>query len=354
MRRRTGRDSSILRERRGIRRARGVQSSAFRKRYVAEWLEQRVLLSATPTSIAVSASSSSVVYGQSVNLTGAVSASPSAPSEGTVVFFDGGSSLGTAPVSSGVATLDNVRLPAGADLITASYVDPGGAFASSSTTIGPNSTIETVAGGGLQSGLPALDASISPKAVAVDLSGDLFVADNALNVVFEVHHATGVATIVAGNGTAGFSGDGGLAAEAELSDPEGVAVDSSGELFIADTYNNRVRKVDLATGVISTVAGNGTFGVSGDGGPATAAELDGPRALRSIRRATCSSPTNGRIREVDHATGIITTVAGNGTAGFSGDGGPATAAELNIPGASRSIRRVTCSSLTAATIESAR
>ena len=101
-------------------------------------------------------------------------------------------------MSSGVATLDNVRLPAGADLITASYVDPSGAFASSSTGVGSNSTIETVAGGALQNGLPAVNASISPQAVAVDASGDLFIADDTLNVVFEVNHATGVATIGGG------------------------------------------------------------------------------------------------------------------------------------------------------------
>ncbi|HVX64183.1 MAG TPA: Ig-like domain repeat protein [Pirellulales bacterium] len=333
MRRRTGRDSGVARESRGIRRTRGTQKSAFRKRYAVEWLEQRVLLSATPTNIAVSASSNSVVYGQAVSLTAAVSASPIAPSEGTVVFFDGGTPLGTATVSAGVATLDNVRLPAGADLITASYVDPSGAFASSSTGVGPQSMIETVAGGALPSGLPAVNASVSPRDIAVDASGDLFITDDTLNVVFEVNHATGVIATVAGNGTTGFSGDGGPAAAAELNYPQGVAVDSLGDLFIVDGGNNRIREVDHATGVITTVAGNGAFGFSGDGGPATAAALSAAShiAVDSSGDLFICDLYSHRIREVNHATGVITTVAGNGAFGFSGDGGPATAAELKAP-----------------------
>ncbi|HXT60738.1 MAG TPA: Ig-like domain repeat protein, partial [Pirellulales bacterium] len=306
----------------------------FGKRHAIEWLEKRVLLSATPTSIAVSASASSVVYGQAVTLTADVSAPLGFPSEGTVDFFDNGAPLGTAPVSlGGVATLADVRLPAGADLITASYVDPGGTFASSSTVVGPHSTIETVAGGALPSGLPAVDASISPQAVAVDSSGDLFIADDALNVVFKVDHAAGVATIVAGSGTPGFSGDGGPATSAELNDPEGVAVDSSGHLFIAEGGNERIREVDLATGAIKTVAGNGSFVFSGDGGPATAAGIGiGPAGVAVDSSGDLFiADTNHRIREVDHATGIITTVAGSGTGSFSGDGGPATAAGLGQP-----------------------
>ena len=110
-------------------------------------------------------------------------------------------------------------------------------------------------------------------------------------------------------------------------------MDSAGDLFIADSDNNRIREVNHATGVITTVAGNGTAGYSGDDGQATAAELDAPRASRWTPPGTSSSPTSGnnRIREVNLATGVITTVAGNGTAGYSGDGGQATAAELNDP-----------------------
>ena len=112
-----------------------------------------------------------------------------------------------------------------------------------------------------------------------------------------------------------------------------MAVDSAGDIFIADTGNNRIREVNHATGVITTVAGNGTAGYSGDGGPATAAELDVPAgvAVDAAGDIFIADTATTRIREVNHATGMITTVAGNGTPGYSGDGGPATAAELNYP-----------------------
>ncbi|HVX63285.1 MAG TPA: DUF4214 domain-containing protein, partial [Pirellulales bacterium] len=140
----------------------------------------------------------------------------------------------------------------------------------------------------------------------------------------------GLITTVAGNGTAGFSGDGGPATAAELIGPTDVAVDSSGDLFIADGY---IREVNLATGIITTVAGNGLTGFNGDGGPATAAEFDNPTGISvdSSGNLFIADSGNNRIREVNLATGIITTVAGNGTAGFSGDGGPAAEAELSRP-----------------------
>ena len=152
-------------------------------------------------------------------------------------------------------------------------------------------------------------------------------------MIREVVKATGDIITVAGNGTAGYSGDNGPATAAELNYPDGVAVDAAGDLFIADTDNNVIREVVKATGDIITVAGNGTAGYSGDNGPATAAELDDPAASPSTPRATCSSPTtdNNVIREVVKATGDIITVAGNGTAGYSGDNGPATDAELDDP-----------------------
>jgi sugar lactone lactonase YvrE len=141
-------------------------------------------------------------------------------------------------------------------------------------------------------------------------------------------------------GSGGFSGDGGPATSARLSGPWGVAVDTSGSLFIADAQNNRIRRVDGTTGVITTVAGNSvchsgacTHGFSGDGGPATTAELDHPVcvAVDADGNLFICDPFNARVRRVDHASGVISTVAGNGTKGFSGDGGPATSAELQAP-----------------------
>ena len=134
-------------------------------------------------------------------------------------------------------------------------------------------------------------------------------------MIREVVKATGDIITVAGNGTRGYSGDNGPATAAELDDPDGVAVDSAGDLFIADTYNNVIREVVKATGDIITVAGNGTLGYSGDNGPATAAELDSPYgvAVDAAGDLFIADTGNNVIREVVKATGDIITVAGNGT-----------------------------------------
>ncbi len=181
---------------------------------------------------------------------------------------------------------------------------------------------------------PATGAELAkPTGVAVDSAGDLFIADWGNNVIREVVKATGDIITVAGNGTAGYAGNNGPATAAELNLPNGVAVDSAGDLFIADSGNSVIREVVKATGDIITVAGNGTPGYSGDNGPATAAKLDYPFdvALDSAGDLFIADGSNNRIREVVQATGDIKTVAGNGTAGYSGDNGPATAAELNDP-----------------------
>ena len=183
-------------------------------------------------------------------------------------------------------------------------------------------------------GGPAASAALdSPAGVAADAAGNLFIADTGNHRVRRVDAATGVITTVAGTGTFGYAGDGGPATSAALAIPSAVAVDAAGNLFIADAGNSRVRRVDAATGVITTVAGTGAPGYGGDGGPATGAALNDPSGWRWTPRATCSSPTRAtsRVRRVDAATGVITTVAGTGAAGYGGDGGPATAAALNYP-----------------------
>ena len=183
-------------------------------------------------------------------------------------------------------------------------------------------------------GGPATSASLkAPNGVSVDASGNLFIADTSNRRVRRVDAATGVITTVAGDGTSGFSGDGGPATSASLGGPSGVAVDASGNLFIADASNHRARRVDVSTGVISTVAGNDSLGFSGDGGPATSASLNIPYgvAVDASGNLLIADTFNLRVRRVDASTGVITTVAGNGTQGFSGDGGPATSASLNLP-----------------------
>lgn len=199
-----------------------------------------------------------------------------------------------------------------------------------------NGLIQTVAGNGTSNGDagPATTALFNePTGVAVDSSSNVFVTDLANNRVREVISATGIVGTFAGNGTFGFSGDGGPATGAELAYPTGVFVGTSGNVFIADYDNNRIREVVTATGNIQTVAGNGTQGYSGDGGPATSAELNHPTGVfvDGSGNIFIADYGNQRIREVMTATGIIQTVAGNGTSGYSGDGGPATSAELNGP-----------------------
>ena len=144
--------------------------------------------------------------------------------------------------------------------------------------------------------------------------------------------ATPVIRTFAGNGTKGFSGDGGAATSAQLADPAGIARGPDGALYICDTANHRIRKV-TPDGKIFTVAGTGEKGGSGDGGPATAAKLTEPYEVRFDRAGNIFwvERLTHSVRRVDAKTGIITTIAGNGTAGFSGDGGPATKAQLNEP-----------------------
>jgi sugar lactone lactonase YvrE len=197
--------------------------------------------------------------------------------------------------------------------------------------------ISTVAGTGAQGfsgdGGAATSAQLdSPYGVAVDGSGNLFIADLSNSRVRKVVLSTGVISTVAGTGAPGLSGDGGAATSAQLSSPYGVAVDGSGNLFIADRGNSRVRKV-LSTGVISTVAGTWPAGFSGDGGAATSAQLKYPEgvAVDGSGNLFIGDPVNHRVRKVALSTGVISTVAGTGAQGFSGDGGAATSAQLNYP-----------------------
>jgi sugar lactone lactonase YvrE len=168
----------------------------------------------------------------------------------------------------------------------------------------------------------------------LDASGNIYISDNNSNVIREVKASTGIIGTVAGNGNRGYSGDGGIATSSMLSEPEGVALDVAGNLYIADWGNNVIRKVTAATGIISTVAGNGKYGFSGDGGPATSAELwdTSGIALDGLGNLYIADLGNNVIRKVAAATGIIGTVAGNGYQGYSGDGGSAANATLYRPG----------------------
>jgi hypothetical protein len=203
-------------------------------------------------------------------------------------------------------------------------------------------TVRTIVGGG-PNNLPALKSSLgSPAAVDIDGAGNVYVVDLYSERVFRVD-TTGNVTLVAGNGShgglVGYSGDGGPATGANLTYPTGVAVDRFGNIFIAERSNCRIRKVSAQTGIISNVAGTGTCWYSGDGGPATSAALNDPSgvAVDSSGNIFIADTLNCLIREVSASTGIISTLAGTPPditgllhCGNSGDGGPAISSKVGF------------------------
>jgi DNA-binding beta-propeller fold protein YncE len=170
-----------------------------------------------------------------------------------------------------------------------------------------------------------------PFDVAFDAAGNLYFSDTFNQRVRRVDAATGIITTVAGNGEQDYSGDGGPAITASLNEPYGIALDRTGNLFIADRLNRRVRRVDAATGIITTRAGTGEPAYSGDGGPAAQAGLAEPNGLAfdpAQTRLYIADVADHRVRVVDMATGIISTFAGTGEAEHGGDGEKAAAARI--------------------------
>ena len=230
---------------------------------------------------------------------------------GSVTFMAGATLLGSATPAGGTATLTTTALPAGAQAVTAVYSGDAN-YTGSGGTAAP--FIATTAGNGTAGYLgdngPATAAELSaPTGVALDGKGDVFIADQSNNVVRELNLITGKITTVAGNGTAGFSGDNGPATAAELKNPSAVAVDANGDLFIADTGNNRIREVNLASGIITTFAGPGRVLHLGDGGLASAADLSQPSgvAVDASGDVFIADTSENRVREVNRSSLIITT-----------------------------------------------
>ncbi len=204
-----------------------------------------------------------------------------------------------------------------------------------------NWTIFTVAGsdtyGHAGDGSSALGAELkSPYDVCMDNNHNLYITEWGGHYIRKINTVNGIISTVAGNGTGGFSGDGGPASSASVNRPQGICCDAAGNIYFADTYNSRIRKIDVATGIITTIAGTGATSYSGDGGPAANAgvpypvdvSIDGAGDIYFIE---VFSGNTSRVRKINATTGIISTVAGNGSYSYSGDGGPATNAGLFDP-----------------------
>lgn len=281
-----------------------------------------------------SASQNVILQASADTTLGAASIARSTRSE-FVLGAPTGCSVGNALSSGSFCTLPVSFQPSYPGLRTAQLVAKDAAQTSTlglwATGVAPmpsfgGASINTVAGTGTSLALGA------PGAGAVDSQGNIFVADTASNTVLRIDAASGAMTTAAGNGSAGYSGDAAAATSASLNTPAAVAVDAAGNLYIADTGNNVVRFVNVDTGAISTVAGNNTADYKGDGGMATVASLSAPRGLvvDAGGNVYVADSGNNVIRKFAR-NGPITTFAGTGTAGATGDGGPATLAMLNMP-----------------------
>jgi uncharacterized protein (TIGR03437 family) len=235
----------------------------------------------------------------------------------------------------GAATLANFSFPEGMG------IDSSGNFYIADTTnfvvreFQLDGGIITIAGtpnvtGYTGDGGPATSATLTlPRAVAVDAKGNVYIVDNnAIRVVTGNSDGGGTIKTFAGSATAGFGGDGGPVAAAAFNNPSAITIDAVGNIYIADTFNFRIRKISTS-GIITTVAGNGSSGFSGDGGQATSAQLLSPTGIAVDAAGNLYISDLYRVRKVTAATGVISTLAGNGIQGYLGDGGVATSSELN-------------------------
>jgi len=261
------------------------------------------------------------------------------PAWGQTITTVAGNGTGNYAGDGGPATLAEINQPddIAFDSLGNYYIADAGNVLIRKVTAGTG-IMSTYAGGSTLGGYsgdggPATLATFFyPSGIACDSHNNLFISDYYNGVIREVFAATGIIQTVVGNGTTGYSGDGGPAIAAELNSPIGIRIDAQNNLYIADSNNNVIRRVDAVTGIITTFAGTGVAGYSGNGGPATLAKLNDCEMAEpdSLGNLYISDFNNNVIREVAVGTGIITTVAGNGSSGYSGDGGQALLAKFSF------------------------
>lgn len=257
--------------------------------------------------------------------------------DGAITTFAGGVQFSGDPGDGRSASSAQLFYPAGLVFDVSGNLYLADAGQGRIRKVSPSGVITTVAGTGLLGAIgfsgdggPAIAARLSwPKDIVLDSADNLYFVDTGNNRVRMIS-PSGIITTIAGTGNFVYGGDGGPATSAGLSFPTGLAMDASGNLYIADTDNYRVRKIS-STGIITTVAGNGTRGSSGDGGPAVSAQLYNPLGMKFDRAGNLFIADGNSVRMLSPA-GVITTVAGNGVLGYSGDGGPATKAQLGAWG----------------------
>jgi sugar lactone lactonase YvrE len=261
------------------------------------------------------------------------------PSDGTATVVAGNGQSGTFSEGA-IATNITLRSVSGIAVDNAGnlYIADFGGYAIRKVNANTG-IITTVAGTGLYpqssvtgDGGPATSAAMTPNSVALDSAGNIYIGDISNNKpsIRKVLAQSGIITTIAGNGTSGYSGDGGLATQASISGPAAIVTNSAGDIYFVS--GSLIRKVTAATGIISTIAGTyDAFGEKGDGGPATSAQINPFNLALDAAENLYITNAAGAIRKVDLSTGIISRVAGVGFAGFSGDGGPALAARMNDP-----------------------
>jgi sugar lactone lactonase YvrE len=322
----------------------GIAIDSSNNLYIADPSQYRIHRLSFNTGLPTTSVSSTAIQNLAVESTAAITPNaailtPSTPAEFTLGTLSG-CALGASLAANTPCTIPITFSPTAPGLQTAqlAITDLTGKVSIiglSGVGVAPQLTfsgaaISTVAGDGTAgSGATQVNA---PRGGVVDSAGNIYFADSGNNIIRRIDHTSGLLSTVAGNGSAGYTGDGTAATAAQLNAPAKVVLDAAGDLYIADTGNSVIRYVDASTGNISTIAGTGTAGYSGDAGQAAAAELNHPQGLFvDLGSHVYVADTGNNVIRYFGKGGLIVTLSGTGTAGYAGDGGLAFGAAFNAP-----------------------